>query len=170
MSPRGPGAVALTRGFASLRSHPVPSLRWGCENTMKYLFLASFSVPWCHLSDGCHLTHDYGIPSWVESEPPLRLRRTNLTRPRREAKSNSRKGFTRDLSHAREKERDARRRIADSIFLRRRESILLSFWFSSDLVLGWCACHVRWWRSRRFEREQAPDWFRSDRALSPCNF
>ena len=78
MSPRGPGAVALTLGFTPLRSHPVPSLRWGCENTIKYLFLASFSAPWCHLcngchlsdgchlpdgchlSDGCHLTHDYG--------------------------------------------------------------------------------------------------------------
>ena len=36
MSPRGPGTVALTLGFTSLRSHPVPSLRWGCENTMKY--------------------------------------------------------------------------------------------------------------------------------------
>ena len=66
MSPRGPGAVALTLGFASLRSHPVPSLRWGCENTIKYSFLVSFSAPWCHLSDGCHLshgchlTHDYG--------------------------------------------------------------------------------------------------------------
>ena len=60
MSPHGPGVVALTLGFTSLRSHPVPSLRWGCENTTKYLFLASFSAPWCHLSDGCHLTHDYG--------------------------------------------------------------------------------------------------------------
>ena len=60
MSPRGPGAVALTLGFTSLRSHPVPSLRWECENTVKYFFLASFSAPWCHLSDGCHLTHDYG--------------------------------------------------------------------------------------------------------------
>ena len=62
MSPRGPGAVALTRGFTSLRSHPVPSLRWGCANTIKYFCLASFSAPWCHLSDGCHLTHDYGRP------------------------------------------------------------------------------------------------------------
>ena len=61
MSPRGPGAVALTLGFTSLRSHPVPSLPWGCQNTMKYFFLASFSAPWCHLSDGCHLTHDYGM-------------------------------------------------------------------------------------------------------------
>ena len=43
MSPRGPGAVALTLGFTSLRSHPVPSLRRGCENTLKYFFLASFS-------------------------------------------------------------------------------------------------------------------------------
>ena len=60
MSPRGPGAVALTLGFISLRSHPVPPLRRGCENTISYLFLASFSAPWCHLSDGCHLTHDYG--------------------------------------------------------------------------------------------------------------
>ena len=66
MSLRGPGAVALTLGFTSLRSHPVPSLRWGCENTIKYFFLASFSAPWCNLSDGCHLsdgyhlTHDYG--------------------------------------------------------------------------------------------------------------
>ena len=60
MSPGGSGAVALTLGFTSLRSHPVPSLRWGCENTIKYFFLASFSAPWCHLSDGCNLTHDYG--------------------------------------------------------------------------------------------------------------
>ena len=60
MSPRGPGAVALILGFASLRSHPVLSLRWGCENTIRYFFLASFSAPLCHLSDGCHLTHDYG--------------------------------------------------------------------------------------------------------------
>ena len=60
MSPRGPGAVALTLRFTSWRSHPVPSLRWGCENTIKYFFLASFSAPWCHLSDGCNLTHDYG--------------------------------------------------------------------------------------------------------------
>ena len=69
MSPRGPGAVALTLGFTSLRSRPVPSLRWGCENTMKYFPLTSFSAPWrhlsggCHLSDGCHLTHDYGSGS-----------------------------------------------------------------------------------------------------------
>ena len=56
MSPRGPGTVALTLGFTSLRSHPVPSLRWGCENTIKYFFLASFSAPRCHLSDGCHLS------------------------------------------------------------------------------------------------------------------
>ena len=69
MSPRGPGAVALTLGFTSLRSHPVPSLRWGCESTMKYFPLTSFSAPWrrlsggCHLSDGCHLTHDYGSGS-----------------------------------------------------------------------------------------------------------
>ena len=34
MSPRGPGAVALTLGFTSLRSHPVTSFRWGCENTI----------------------------------------------------------------------------------------------------------------------------------------
>ena len=61
MSPRGPGAVALTLGFKSMRSHPVPSLRCGCENTIKYFILASFSASWCHLSDGCHLTHDYGI-------------------------------------------------------------------------------------------------------------
>ena len=70
MSPRGPGAdvTAWARCgsthswiyIGSLRSHPVPSLRWGCENTIKYLFLASFSAPWCHLSDGCHLTHDHG--------------------------------------------------------------------------------------------------------------
>ena len=60
MSPRGPRAVALTLGFTLLRSHPVPSLRLGCENTIKYFFLASFSAPWCHLSDGCHLTHDFG--------------------------------------------------------------------------------------------------------------
>ena len=31
MPPRGPGAVALTLGFTSLRSHPVPSLRWGAK-------------------------------------------------------------------------------------------------------------------------------------------
>ena len=36
MSPRGPGAIALTLGFTLLRSHPVPSLRWGCENAIKY--------------------------------------------------------------------------------------------------------------------------------------
>ena len=60
MSPRGPGAVALTLGFTSLRSHLVPSLRWGCEDTINLNILASFSAPWCHLSDGCHLTHDYG--------------------------------------------------------------------------------------------------------------
>ena len=44
MSPRGPGAVALTLGFTSLRSHPVPSLRWRCENTIKY-FLFLFPHP-----------------------------------------------------------------------------------------------------------------------------
>ena len=42
MSPRGPGAVALTLGFTSLRSHPVPSLQWGCENTIKLFFLDHF--------------------------------------------------------------------------------------------------------------------------------
>ena len=38
----GPGAVALTLGFTSLRSHPVPSLRWGCENRFNYSSEASF--------------------------------------------------------------------------------------------------------------------------------
>ena len=71
---RGPGAVALTLRFTSLRSHPVPSLRWGCENAIKYFFLASFSAPWCHLSDGCHLTHDYGsVQCYVASTLPRQL-------------------------------------------------------------------------------------------------
>ena len=78
MSPRGPGAVALTLGFTSLRSHPVPSLRWGCDNTINDFFLASFSAPWCHLSDGCHLTHDYDIIEVPECSK-MRLRDNQFT-------------------------------------------------------------------------------------------
>ena len=44
MSPRGPGVVALTLGLTSLRSHLVPSLRWGCENTI-ISFLLLFPHP-----------------------------------------------------------------------------------------------------------------------------
>ena len=36
--------TSLTLGFTSLRSHPVPTLRWGCENTIKY-FLLHFPHP-----------------------------------------------------------------------------------------------------------------------------
>ena len=70
MSPRGPDAVALTLGFTSLRSHPVPSLRWECENTIEYFFLASFSAPWCYLRWVPYLV-EYGIHFFCFRRAPL---------------------------------------------------------------------------------------------------
>ena len=64
-----PVAVALNLGFTSERSHPVPSLRWGCGNTIKSCRSCFFCAPLrdltdgCHLSDGCHPSHDYGKQS-----------------------------------------------------------------------------------------------------------
>ena len=62
-----PVAVAPNLGFTSERSHPVPSLRWGCGNTIKscrswfLLRTPVRSLRWVPSLRWCHPWHDYGI-------------------------------------------------------------------------------------------------------------